>query len=304
MKTDFKNLLELLDYFKEESTCKELLALQRWAGAPVCPHCDSKKAPYITKVGYKCSDNKCYKKFSVTVGTIFHNSKIPLRLWFAAIYLCTAHKKGVSARQLARDLGVNKDTAWFMLHRVREMLKDKAPQMLTGIIECETLIGGIETNKHKHKQLGKHHWDKKVTVLGILERDGKVITQIVPNSRKVSLIPIMVGVVAPGSTIYTDEKLSYRSLSNDYTHDFTNHKSKKYVKGACHTNSVEGFWSLLKRGIDGIYHSVTPKHLQSYCNEYAYKYNTRKQTDNDRFFDTLARSGNFQLSYKELISRK
>lgn len=309
MKTEFKSVIQLLEYYKDENKCKALLAQQRWGKQAVCPHCASAKAPYITNRGYKCSEKECGKKFTVTVGTVFENSKIKLRYWFAAIYLCTAHKKGISSHQLARDLGITQKSAWFVLHRVREMLQDSAPQMLSGVIEIdETFIGGKEMNRHTPKKqwkFGKKYKVKdKEVVLGILERNGRVLAKHLKDRKKETLIPIMVDVVEPGSTIYTDEYVPYKILANDYIHDHTKHGQKQYVRGRVHTNTIEGFWSLLKRGIDGIYHSVTPKHLQAYCNEYAYRYSTRKQSDNDRFFETLKNSGNFKLPYKTLIGKK
>lgn len=145
---DFKSLPELLSYFKEEQTCIQYYEKMRWNGSPVCPHCNSVKKPYITNRGYKCADDKCHKKFTVKVGTIFENSKIPFRLWFAAIYLCTNRKKGVSSVQLAVDLGITQKSAWFMLHRIREMLRDKAPHMIGGgekpVEIDETYVGGKE----------------------------------------------------------------------------------------------------------------------------------------------------------------
>lgn len=312
VKTEFKNVIQLLDYFKGEATCKALLAQQRWGGNPICPHCGAEK-PYITARGYKCSNNQCYKKFSVTVGTIFENSKIKLRYWFAAIYLCSAHKKGISSHQLGRDLGITQKSAWFVLHRIREMLKDKAPQMLTGTVEVdETFIGGKEGNKHKSKRAEGNSAKGgagKAAVIGLLERGGNIVTQPVKRANKIHLLPVMVAHVPAGTTVYTDEKATYKNnLKKVYDHDYTNHAKKQYVKriggNSIHTNSVEGFWSHLKRGLNGIYHSVSVKHLGTYCNEYAYRFNTRKTKDVDRFFNTLKNSGNFKLSYKQLIDKR
>lgn len=307
MKTDFKNVLQLLDYYKDDAKCKALLAQQRWPdGKPACPHCGSLKTPYIIKGrGYKCSENLCYKKFSVTVGTIYENSNIKLRYWFAAIYLVTAHKKGISSHQLARDIGVTQKTAWFLIHRIREMLQAEAPERLSGVVETdETYWGGAERNKHEHKRDYDTAGGKgKAMVLGVLQREGAIVTKVVPDRKARTLLPIMVDLVVPGSTIYSDELKSYQDLKKAYTHDTTNHRKGEYVRGSVHTNGVEGFWSHLKRGIHGTYHQVSTKHLQSYCNEFAYRYNTRKQSDNDRFFETLKKSSNFKLTYKALIAK-
>lgn len=321
MELAFKNVIQLLDHFKDESTCTEFLELKLWNGKPVCPHCGSVKTPYKTTRGYKCSDSACYKKFTVTTGTYFHSSKLPLRVWFGAIYLCTAHKKGVSSHQLARDLGVTQKTAWFVLHRVREMLKDKAPQMITGEVQAdETFIGGSEENKHqsaiakRKKADEKRENDKlgiktslkggrslsKQGVIGVIN-DGKVIAKPVPDTTSKTLIDFISENVEKGATVVTDEYQGYQKLKVDFTHVTVKHRLGEYTNGKLHTNSIEGFWSQLKRGIYGIYHQVSPKHLGAYCNEFAYRYNTRKVTDQERFFNTLTLAHG-RLTYEDLIS--
>uniref|UniRef100_UPI0025D25A6F IS1595 family transposase n=1 Tax=Mucilaginibacter sp. TaxID=1882438 RepID=UPI0025D25A6F len=186
MATQFKSLIQVLDFFKDETTCVKYLAASRWDNEPACPHCGNVGA-YITNRGYKCKAKECHKKFTVTTGTIFENTKISLRLWFAAMYLCTAHKKGISSLQLSRDLNITQKTAWFLLHRIREMLANNEATQLEGGIEVdETFVGGKNKNRHANKKIdgsqGRSAADK-TPVIGIaqkseytiVERDHKVI---------------------------------------------------------------------------------------------------------------------------------
>jgi transposase-like protein len=183
MQSQFKNLTQLLDFFKDEETCKTYLATQRWNGVVTCPFCEGEKV-YITNRGFKCGNKECHKKFTVTVGTIFENAKIPLRTWFAAMYLITAHKKGISSLQLSRDLGITQKTAWFVLHRVREMLIDKSEQEpFSGTVEIdETYVGGKQKNKHKSKQKKVSGVEGKIAVMGVLDREKGVRTYVMPNT--------------------------------------------------------------------------------------------------------------------------
>lgn len=180
MTTNFKSLIQVLDFFKEETTCIQYLSESRWGGTPSCPHCGNVGA-YLTNRGFKCKAKECQKKFTVTTGTVLENTKIDLRLWFATIYLATAHKKGISSHQLSRDLNITQKTAWFLLHRVREMFKNTAPEMLEGKIECdETFVGGKNKNRHANKKIegsqGRSAADK-TPVIGIAQKNEFTIVE-------------------------------------------------------------------------------------------------------------------------------
>lgn len=303
----FENLIQLTSHFSDEKVCREHLENLRWNGKPVCPYCGHEKV-YRIEDGkrYKCASKECYKKFSVTVGTIFENTKISLKIWFVAIYLACNHKKGISSLQLHRDLGITQKTAWFVLQRIREMLKDKAPQMLENEVEVdESYFGGKEKNKHRAKRTkgtqGRSS-KTKTPVLGILERNGNIIAKPVPNTKGETIQPIMLKSVKFGSVLFTDEWHGYRGLSRLYEHKTVNHGKGEYVNGLAHTNTVEGFWSLFKRGIIGIYHSVSHKHLERYCDEFAYRYNTKDLSQQDRFNQAICQSKDNRLKYKDLIA--
>ena len=305
--TNFKNLKELFDFFKDEETCRNYYEQQRWGGTPACPFCGSLKV-YRTNRGFKCGEKECHKKFTVTVGTIFENSKIGLRTWFAAMYLITAHKKGISSLQLSRDLSITQKTAWFVLHRIREMLQDKKEEPLNDIVEVdETHIGGRMKNKHKSVRKKAHvenksHTSNKAVVVGLLARNNKVRVTIY-NSQEKTLKGIVKENVHKEAVIVTDSLNAYRGLDKDFAgHEVVNHTEDEYVRGHWHTNTVEGFFSQLKRSIYGIYHQVSPKHLERYCIETAYRYNTRKIKDNERFeFTVLNAQG--RLKYKDLVKK-
>ena len=308
---NFKSLIELLDFFKDEETGIKYFEQIRWGENINCPHCGAEK-PYRTNRGFKCSNKECHKKFSVRTGTIFENSKISFRIWFAAIYLATTSSKGISSIQLARQLDITQKTAWFVLHRIREMLKEKAPKML-GIknpIEAdESYLGGKEKNKHysKRRSLVNNNlrndgsvYKPKNTVLGIIERNGQIALKYVPNASQKNMREFIKEHVPRGSKVYTDEFSGYNILSEHYNHKTVNHTISLYVVGDVHTNSIENFWGILKRGIYGIYHQISEKHLERYLDEFAGRFNTKKLSNQDKF-DKFLKDNNSYLSYKELI---
>ncbi|MBS1685676.1 MAG: IS1595 family transposase [Bacteroidetes bacterium] len=304
---NFKSVIQVLDFFKEEETCKQYLEQQRWGHNITCPHCGHDLKIYRTNRGYKCGDKTCHKKFTVTTGTLMESTKIKLRYWFAAIYLITAHKKGISSHQLARDLGVTQTTAWFLNHRIREMMIQTEVQMLENIVEVdETYVGGKRINMHawKRKELTDKYgtgYKEKTPVLGLLQRDGEVIAHKIPSSDGKTIKPIVKEKVKQGSTLLTDGHGAYADLHKHYDHVIINHDKGVYAVGEYHTNSLEGFWGIFKRGIIGIYHHVSPKHLDRYCNEFTYRYNSRKVTDCTRFELTLTKVKG-RLRYQDLIA--
>ena len=306
MKTEFKSKLELVRYYSDENNCKALLAQQRWGANVTCIHCGHDKV-YTTNRGYKCANKKCYKKFTVISGTIFENTKIALNKWFEAIFVISAHKKGISSHQLAKDIDVSQKTAWFILHRVREMLRDKNPSILSGTVQIdETYVGGKLKNKHKSQRVkakpGRGSQNKTM-VFGVLQNDGSIHNEVVKNTTTTTLIPIMQDKVAKGSTIVTDGYHIYKRLAKDYNHVVVDHAQDIYVFEGLHTNSIEGYWSQLKRGIYGIYHQVSPDHLHRYCNEFSFRYNTRKTDDVQRFTRILSRCAG-RLTWNQLTENK
>jgi len=301
----FKNLKELMAKFTDETVCREYMEKIFFPlGKPVCPFCQYSEKIWRIEGGkrYKCK--QCLKKFSIMVGTIYENSNIPLSTWFGALYLVTSHKKGISSIQLGKDLGVTQKTAWFMLHRIREMLKDKSPERLKNTVEIdETMIGGKEKNKHTKRKKEMLPYMGKTPVVGLVERGGNIYAQKIDSISVGNIIPIIKSKVEEGAIIMTDENPTYTRLGREYAHFSVNHTDHKYVIGNAHTNTIEGFWSLLKRGIVGIYHNVSYKHLNKYCGEFAFRYNTRKMSESGRFDVSMAQSVGRRLKYQKLISK-
>lgn len=259
--------------FPDEAACLEYMFQKRFGNLEECPHCGKK-----TKF-YRVKNRKCYAcpfcsyQLHPLADTIFHKSSTSLKDWFRAIYLFANSKNGVSGKELERHLGVTYKTAWRMAKQIRELMQnqDQDGEMMCSIVEAdETYVGGVRKGKRGRGAAGK------TPVIGIAERDGEVKAIVAPDTKAATVIPFICDNVEPGSQVMTDEYGSYNRISlNGFTHQRVNHGSGEYVAGIVHTNTIEGFWSQLKRSINGTYHSVSPRYLQSYVNEFAYRYNRR-----------------------------
>jgi len=308
----FNNLRELIATMPDEKACREYLIKERWNGVIICPHCLHDRV-YVIEGGkkFKCASNKCYKKFSVTVGTVFECSNIPLTKWLTALYLSTAHKKGISSYQLGKDIGVAQNTAWFMLHRLRELMKVKtAEDPLQGIVEVdETYMSRKYRSDYKGISPEEIDYNLQSTqkskgiVFGMAERGGKVRMKAIPDAKAATVWNEITENIKPVSELHTDEAFIYRQDEQPYNRESVNHSKHEWVRGNVHTNTVENFWSCMKRGVYGIYHQISYKHLQRYCDEYSYRYNNRKLTDAKRFEQSLTQMEG-RLTYEKLTGKK
>lgn len=301
------NLLDIAETFRDNNVCLDYLAKKRWNGSVYCVFCGCNNVCKLNgKIKrYKCRD--CNKQFSAIKGTIFENSPIHLQKWFMAVFLITNHKKGISSVQLANDIGVTQKTAWFMAQRIRFALKVKSfEKKIDGVIQCdETFVGGKNKNRHAHKKVpnsqGRSFKDK-TPVLGMLHVGGELRLVVMPNVTADSIQTAIKDTVSKQSIIVSDEWHGYKGIDKDYCHIVMDHTRKEFVRGAFHTNSIEGFWSIFKRGYIGIYHFMSRKHLQKYCDEFSYRYNNR-ETSNGNRFDNVFTSVNCRLTYKDLIGK-
>jgi transposase-like protein len=301
-------LRDAILWFSDFEHCRQFMASLRWAdGIVKCPQCGSGHVTYLAKNRiWKCYAKHERPTFSLKTGTIFEDSPIPLEKWLTAAWLIISCKNGISSYEIHRGLGVTQKTAWFMLHRIRLAMQEGGFNKLGGEVEIdETFIGGKARNMHKAKRerviTGTGGKDKTV-VLGMVERDGNVRAMVVDNRRKSELQKQVREHVEAGAAIFTDELKSYDGLEDDYQHAVINH-AVEYVNGKVHTNTMENFWSLLKRGLHGTYISVEPFHLFRYIDEQAFRYNTRKLTDAERFATVMKQIVGRRVTYKELIGK-
>lgn len=305
MELKFNSLIQVIDHFKDEQTCKDFFICQRWGnGGPSCPHCGSAKKPYVTNRGYKCSDRDCLRKFTFATGTVYENTKISLRLWIAAIYLITARKKGISSLQLARDLNISRKTAWFLSHRIRAMITMSTEQKMTGQIEVdESYIGGKIGNKHesvrkKMETLGRGI--QQHPIVSLVQRNGEVRTIVTPDVGSAAIFTHITNNIKQGEQLITDGFSSYKFVGRLYDHTAVKHNPNRVTFGDKHTNNVECYFSHFKRMVDGTFHSISTKHMQRYCNEMDFRYSTRCSTDGERFIFAIGNT-HTRLRYTDLV---
>jgi transposase-like protein len=301
-----QTLLEAIRYFSDLDICTDFVANLRWPEGPVCPRCEGREHSYLTtRRLWKCKS--CKKQFSVKVGTIFEDSALGLDKWLPAIWLAANSKNGISSHELARALGTTQKSAWFMLHRIRLAMQTGSFETVSGQVEVdETYVGGKARNMHRHirrQKISGTGVKDKTAVLGMIERGGKVRAEVIPDAKKRTLQRRVRETVEPGSSVFTDAAYAYTGLDFDYDHRVVDH-AVQYVDGDVHTNYMENFWALLKRGLHGTYISVQPFHLFRYLDERVFTFNMRELTDLGRFTLVLQAVAGRRLTYAELTGQR
>lgn len=304
MKPEPKSLQEAIIYFSNPDNCIDYLAIRRWPdGKVICPGCGSEKVKFSeTRRTWTCSSHHAKREFSVKVGTVMEDSAISLDKWLMAMWMVTNCKNGVSSCEIAKDVKVTQKSAWFMLHRIRLAMRDDFFGSKLGVnggeVEVdESFIGGKARNMHaskRQRRITGTGGQDKTAVMGILERGGKIRTTVIPNRKRKALQDEVRKHVTAGAALYTDALMSYEGLATDYAHRVVDHASQ-YVDGRVHTNGLENFWSLLKRGISGTYVSVEPFHLYRYLDEQMFRYNNRKNLDD---------AGRFDLTVRQIVGKR
>lgn len=300
---DFNNMAELAAHFKDEKTCLDYIEQWRWEGDIRCPHCGYNKI-YRLKSGKKFNCANCKECFTITSGTIFDSTKLPLVKWMMALYFVSASKKGVSSCQLAQHLGVTQKTSWYMLQKIRSML-DQSGVKLEGIVSSdESFCGGKNKNRHfrqRRKYTPGRNFPDKTPVLGMMEKDGRVKTIVLPSIANKHIHMHVLSSVKHGSVLVTDEYAAYKNIGRHYDHQVVSHRIGEYTNyNGYSSNNIEGFWSHLKRMIIGVYHWISPKYLQRYCDELTFRFNARKEKQSVRFamlFDKLR----IKITHKQLV---
>ena len=307
MASEPKTLQAAIIYFSDPDNCLNYVVSKRWPNGVVCPTCGSERVGFLANQRrWQCSERHPKRQFSVKVGTIFEDSPLGLDKWLPCVWLITNCKNGISSWEIHRALGVTQKTAWFMLHRVRLAFQGKDGGKLSGEVEAdESFIGGKSRNMHKSKRAqritGTGGKDKTIA-FGIVERGGKVRTAVIPNRQKETVHAEIKKHVEAGAALFTDEMLGYNGLDAEYAHQVIDH-AVAYVDGKIHTNGMENFWSLLKRGLHGTYISVEPFHLFRYLDAQAFRYNNRNGDDAERFGLAVSQIVGKRLTYAEVTGK-
>jgi transposase-like protein len=305
MLKQFKTLADLYVTFSDNQVALDHFKSIRWRDGEFCPYCGHGKVYTLKANRYQCF--QCRNTFSILVGTIFENTKLPLRVWFGAIWLLTNHPKGIASTTLARDLGITQKTAWFVLHRLRHAARTQSFNgPLSGTVEVdETYVGGKAGNRHKserRKRKGKAGVVDKTPVIGAVERGGEVVAAVMPDFGSGAAERFIKQVVDPSADlIVTDAHPAYANMLGLPQHETINHHAGEYVRGDAHTNTIESVWALLKRQIVGTHHWVSPKHLDQYVSEMAWRLNRRELSPQDRI-NELFSAVEGRLTYRALIS--
>jgi transposase-like protein len=309
MSTEPRTLIEAIRYFADTDVALNTMVSLRWPNGVHCPTCGRVDVRFIkTRRVWECKEVHAKRQFSAKVGTIMEDSPLGLDKWFAAIWMVANCKNGISSYEMARDLGITQKSAWFLDHRIRLAMAAGSLMKAEGHVEAdETAIGGLAKNMHKdrrEKAIKGTGTTGKTIVMGILERQGRhetsqVRARVIESVAKATLHGEVRKHVEAGSSLYTDAAGGYRGLSGDYKHEVVDH-ALEYVRGQVHTNGIENFWSLLKRGLKGTYVSVEPFHLCRYLDEQVFRFNARKGSDSDRFRSVLSWVVGLRLTYKEL----
>jgi transposase-like protein len=312
MNTKPKTLQQAIVYFSNPDNCIEFMVKLRWPNGVVCPTCGRKDVVFLANQRkWQCKSVHSHRQFSAKVGTIFEDSPISLDKWLVALWMIANCKNGISSYEVGRALGVTQKSAWFMMHRIRLAMQSKSFLKLGGegkAVEVdETFIGGKARNMHvdvRERRITGTGGKDKTVVMGMLERGGDVRLAVVPNRKKKAIQEQVRNDIAAGSALYSDALQSYDGLSREYAHQVIDH-AEKYVDGQVHTNGLENFWSLLKRGIRGTYASIEPFHLFRYLDEQTFRYNNRHKTlnDGDRFEILASHVLGKRLTYAELTGK-
>ncbi len=311
-----KSLQEAIVYFSNPDNCIDYLAIRRWPDARVlCPTCGSDKVKFHAERRiWQCSSHHSKRQFSIKVGTVMEDSAIGLDKWLTAAWLITNCKNGISSYEIARDVKVTQKSAWFMLHRIRLAMQDETlGSKFSGEVEAdETFIGGKARNMHKNVKARRitgqgRNTDDKIMVMGILERGGKIRTKILSDRKQETLHGAVKANVEVGTELFTDTFGAYKGLQGEFEHQVVDH-ALRYVDGRVHTNGLENFWSLLKRGLSGTYVAVEPFHLFRYLDEQSFRYNNRatkenKVTDADRFDMAVSNMVGKRLTFAQLTGK-